>query len=119
MDGGGAKKGIEGMVVGIDGIAGNDEVIADNGGRAKFGMAGIVVGSCETVVGFMGSVGTLGNGGCVAVGKLGMVGSAGIVGSLCNRLRAAWLAGKLESEMTITKDRTMDTLRAAIRLNDD
>lgn len=58
LDGGGARKGIEGIVVGMFGILGN-ELVAGNGGRLTIGTEGMF----GNVVGIwaLGIEGTFGN----------------------------------------------------------
>ena len=108
VDGGGERKGIVGMVVGIVGIEGIvvgrlGSEVAGNGGSATFGIAGMVgnvgiwvLGKSGSAVDFgrvcgtVGSVGrgVVGNGGNVAaLGNVGIVGSGGSV--TCKRWRAA------------------------------
>ncbi|XP_057461353.1 uncharacterized protein LOC130751704 [Actinidia eriantha] len=116
LDGGGERKGIAGIVVGIEGIAGN----VGRGGRVTLGTAGMVgnvgIGRDDGIwvlgsggnVGF-GRVGILGNGGgSVAVGSVGMAGkggSVGIGGVVWNRWRAARLVWVLEKDSTTTRER--------------
>ncbi|KAK4411723.1 IMPACT family member in pol 5'region [Sesamum angolense] len=76
FEGGGERKGKDGIVVGIEGKVGSG--VADNGGGTTFGMAGMVDGNGGSV-GF-GRDGLVGSGGSVAVGKFGMAGSGGNVG---------------------------------------
>ena len=86
LDGGGEKKGIEGIEVGIegivDGIFGN-EVTAGMGGTATLGTVGNVgnvgFGKDGRFVGNVGK-GVLDNGGNAAAGKFGMEGNVGIEG---------------------------------------
>ncbi|KAF1882369.1 hypothetical protein Lal_00039016 [Lupinus albus] len=76
--GGGEKNGIDGKVVGIEGMLGNE--VAGNGGRLTCGSVGIVVGmfmvgSGGKVVGMF----MLGSGGkVVGLGRDGIVGKVGI-----------------------------------------
>ncbi|XP_057492458.1 uncharacterized protein LOC130778067 [Actinidia eriantha] len=106
VDGGGEKKGIVGMVVGIVGIEGIvvgrlGSEVAGNGGSVTFGITGMVgnvgiwvlgksgsaVDFCR-VCGVVGGRGVLGNGGnVVALGNVGITGSGGSV--TCKRWRAA------------------------------
>ncbi|KAL8549236.1 hypothetical protein ACS0TY_008184 [Phlomoides rotata] len=78
------------------------------GGNVGFGRDGIVG---RVGIGMLGSdgsvaVGMAGNGGNVALGSGGIAGSPGCAGGeVCNRLRAAQLAWRFESETTIIKDR--------------
>nr|XP_027076805.1 uncharacterized protein LOC113700525 [Coffea arabica] len=102
LDGGGEKKGIEGIdvgrLVGIEGIVNGmfgNEVAAGMGGRAPRGIVGTVgnagFGKDGTFVGNVGR-GVVGNGGNAAapVGKFGRVGNVGIVGcEVCKSWRAA------------------------------
>ncbi|KAJ9562746.1 hypothetical protein OSB04_007906 [Centaurea solstitialis] len=101
LEGGGAKKGIFGRVVGRFGMVG----IEGNGGKETLGILGSVgmvgicgcgsvgkVGICgcgsDGMVGICGcgSVGMVGIWGC---GSVGMVGICGCVGDVCNKLREA------------------------------
>ncbi|KAL4554613.1 hypothetical protein LXL04_037210 [Taraxacum kok-saghyz] len=89
LEGGGAKKGILGRVVGKFGIVG----IEGNGGKETLGMLGMVgICNCGSVgiVGICGcgNVGMAGICGCGSVGMLGICG-CGNVGFACNRLREA------------------------------
>lgn len=98
FDGGGEKKGIEGMVVGRVGMEG---IVVGMPGREVAGNGGSVIFGIEGMVGRVGSpVGNglaVGNGGNVAVGRVGIVGNggsvtlgkAGIVGTACKRCLAA------------------------------
>lgn len=67
-------------MVGREGMVGSDAA-AGKGGRAVFGMVGMIVGSGGSLDGLVGR-GVLGSGGRVAVGKLGMEGRVGIVGNV-------------------------------------
>ena len=115
MDGGGEKKGIVGMVVGmvgregiVVGIVGSEA--AGNGGNVNLGTVGMVgsvgfgrVGNWVAGKGGSvdaGSVGMAGSGGNVAAGKDGIVGSEGA----CKRLRAARVTWMLESDNAMMKE---------------
>lgn len=124
FDGGGAKGLIEGITVGILGMAGS-------GGSVTFGSVGGRGGNAAgfgKVCGAVGSVGRVmaGNGGsaaglgmvgiggrAVGLGRVGMVGRAvggsvgsdGIAGCACNRLRAAIVTWTPESENAMTRER--------------
>lgn len=122
MEGGGERKGMEGMVVGIVkvGIEGN-EFIGGSGGRVLV-RDGSVVGSegkGGTVV--WGSVGSEGKGGNAAgLGKEGIVGKFGAV--FCKRWRAARLMLMLEKARARTKTVISDLLEAiaeSMRTNDE
>ena len=86
FDGGGEKKGIVGIVVGIVGIDGIVVGMVGKGGRVVgkvgFGKEGIwVLGNGGNVdFGRVGWVGSDGNGGSVVVGSVGRVGN-GVLGS--------------------------------------
>ncbi|XP_006423766.2 nucleolar protein 10 [Citrus clementina] len=111
-EGGGEKKGMEGIVLGILGIEG----MLGNGGRVGiFGLVGIVVG-----FGSGGNVG-FGSGGNVGFGNVGNVGCCGIPGTEgrggnvgnCNRLRAA-SPSLMEANARATKKANMKQLLEAI-----
>ncbi|XP_057500877.1 uncharacterized protein LOC130784905 [Actinidia eriantha] len=131
LDDGGERKGIAGIVVGIDG-----REVAGSGGRVTFGTTGMVgnvgiLGKEDGIwvlgsggnVGF-GRVGIVGNGaGSIAVGRVGMAGSGGRVtlGSVgigdivWSRWRAAKLVWLLERESSTRRDRITKLLvKAAI-----
>ncbi|EEF39720.1 conserved hypothetical protein [Ricinus communis] len=105
--GGGERKGIEGIVVGIVGIEG----MLGNGGKVTFGRVGMVgklgsegsvgLGREGWVVGNVGCGrdGILGSGGNVGFGKLGTEGNGGI----CKRFRAASPTSMPENAKAIKK----------------
>ncbi|XP_059455734.1 uncharacterized protein LOC132185934 [Corylus avellana] len=110
FDGGGEKKGMVGIVVGMVGIEGIvvgmvGNGMAGRGGRVSLGSAGKV------------GNGMLGSGGNVALGRVGIEGKGGkdgIVGSVnagggaatgvSIRWRAAMLISMLDNDIVITKD---------------
>ncbi|GFY90796.1 hypothetical protein Acr_07g0009930 [Actinidia rufa] len=125
VDGGGERKGIVGMVVGIVGIKGIvvgrlGSEVAGNGGSVPFGIAGMVgnvgiwvLGKGGSAVDFgrvggaVGSVGSgvVGNGGNVAtLGNVGIAGSGGSV--TCKRWRAATDGLLLKRENVMATERS-------------
>ena len=139
MDGGGEKKGIAGIVVGMVGIEGKvvGRVVGKVGNVGVFGKVGIwVLGNGGNVVGFgrvgivgsvgkgvfgsggnvaVGSVGIAGNGGNVTLGSVGIVGSVGpIDGAAWSNWRAARLILMLESDRAMIRESTKLCLKVAI-----
>ena len=117
LDGGGEKKGIEGIVVGIagivNGIVGNE--VAGRGGRGMEGNVGIFGKEDGIwVLGSSGNVGFGNGGGSVTWGRVGMVGSGGSValgrvgigGIVCRSWRAARLVWMPENDISTTRERT-------------
>ncbi|KAI4299143.1 hypothetical protein L6164_032631 [Bauhinia variegata] len=126
VEGGGEKKGIEGIVVGIVGMEGMfGSEVAGNGGKVTFGAVGklgmfgrggrvglskdgLVVGSVgcgrDGMVGNGGTLPNVGIGG--KGGNLGKLGAAGLVA--CRRLRAAMPMLMPEKEITMVKAKMKD-----------
>lgn len=114
MEGGGEKKGIEGIFIGIFGNVGNPIL-------GRLGRGGKVAGFGKVGCGRFGRDGVFGNVGCERLGiggsennggKLGSVGIFGIV--VCSKLRAAKLISLLLRNANNTKNPKMRELLIAI-----
>ena len=126
LDGGGEKKGIEGIVVGMNGIEGNvigmvGSEIHEKGGNVAIGIEGMFgnVGIGKDGIWVLGKGSNVGFGkvvGAVGKGVFGIANNGGIVGSeeVCNRLQATWLVLMLESDNAKIKDTTKLSFKIAI-----